>query len=122
MVAGVLAGPRTPEKSVRVVVSVLVSDAGLVASKPVVSDKPWKRVEVEIVVLRSVPGVKSEAVSTGTCSETVGLRSNLLVSFTSVVKTEDDAFGGPRETVRVGRAALISKPGRMESEVVISGK
>lgn len=99
MVAGVLAGPRTPGKTVRVVISVLGSDAELVASKPVVSDKPWKRAEVEIVVLRSVSGVESEVVSIGTCSETVALKSYLLVSFTSVVKTEDDVFGGPRETV-----------------------
>lgn len=66
MVAGVLAGSRTAGETVRDGRPVLASDAGLVASKLVESDEPWKRVEVEIVVLRSIPGwMDSEAVVSG---------------------------------------------------------
>lgn len=96
MIAGVLTGPRTP--AVNVGTPGLASDAGLVASKPVVATKMGERVDVEIVVLMCVPGwVEREAVSAGTPSETVGPRSALLVSVTGVVR--DVISAGPRETV-----------------------
>lgn len=70
----------------------------MVTNKSVVSGKSGERVEVEIVVLMSVPGwVESEAVSVGTASETVEPRSIMLVSVTGVVK--DVVSGGLRETV-----------------------
>lgn len=54
--AGAPEGPGTPGETVRAGILGLVSAAGLVASKPVVSGKPWERVKVEIGVLMSVPG------------------------------------------------------------------
>lgn len=72
MVSGVLTSPRTP--AVNVEIPVPASDAGLVASKPVVAKKVGERVEVELVLM-SVPGpVESEAVSAETPGETVGPR------------------------------------------------
>lgn len=66
MVAGVLEGSKTAGETGRDGRLVLASDAGLVASKLVVSDEPWKRVEVELVVLRSIPGwMDSESVVSG---------------------------------------------------------
>ena len=123
MVAGVLAGSRTPGEAGRAGMPAPASDAGLMAGKPVVSDEPCKRVEVEIVMLRSVSGwVEREAVPTGTRSEAVADRLTLLASFISVVKREDAVFGGPRVTVSVGKAALTSHPRRVDSESVISSK
>lgn len=95
MVAGLLTGPRSP--AVEVGIPVLASDAGLVASKPVVTNKTGERVELEIVVMSVPRWVESEAVSAGTPSEIVGPRSTLLVSVAGVVK--DIIFAGLRETV-----------------------
>lgn len=96
MVAGVLTGPRSP--AVKVGIPVLASDAGLVASKPVVANKMGERVELEIVLLMSVPRwVESEAVSAGTPNEIVGPRSTPLVSVAGVLK--DVISSGLRKTV-----------------------
>lgn len=85
MVSGVLTSPRTP--AVNIEIPVPASDAGLVASKPVAAKKVGERVEVELVVLMSVPGpVESEAVSAETPGGTVGPRSTLLVLVTDVAK------------------------------------
>lgn len=56
MVAGVTVEPRTPGKTLRVGIPVLVADALLMGSILVVSDKPRKRVDVKILVLKSVLG------------------------------------------------------------------
>lgn len=96
MAAGVLTGPRT--LAVKVGPPVLASDAGLVADKPVVPNNTGEGVDVEIVVLTSVPRwVESETVSTGTPGETAGPRSTLPLSVTGVVKGV--VSGGLRETV-----------------------
>lgn len=72
--------------------------SGLVASKPVVSGKPWETADIPIAVLSSVSSVETEAVSAGTPSETVGFRSTLAVMVTGMVKREN-VSGGLRETV-----------------------
>lgn len=85
-----LGSPETAGETVRVRVPVLVSTEELVASEPVVSNKPRERVEVGIIVLVSVPGwVESEAVFAETPGEAVGFRSTLPVPVTSRVKRED---------------------------------
>lgn len=72
--------------------------SGLVASRPVVSGKPWEIADTLIAVLSSVSSVETEAVSAGTPSETVGFRSTLAVMVTGTVKREN-VSGGLRETV-----------------------
>lgn len=98
VVAGVLEGPRPPGERVRAGRLVPALASGLVASKPVVSGKPWEIADIAIVVLISVSSVETEAVSVGTPSETVGFKSTLAVVVTGMVKREN-VFGGLRETV-----------------------
>lgn len=66
VVAGVTVDSKTPGKTVTVGIPALVADAELMCGTTVVSDKPRKRVEDEILVLKSVLGcTESEAVISG---------------------------------------------------------